>query len=85
MRAQDLWSVVQHYLPQLPASEVNPALPGLIAPALLEHRLLALSDADWSAYLVRRSTTAGGPIETGIPELDALEAEMFQKFSKKSR
>jgi hypothetical protein len=34
---------------------------------------------------VRRSTKAGGPIETGIPELDALEAEMFEKFSKKSR
>jgi len=85
MRAQDLWSVVQPYLPQLPASEINPVLPGLIAPALLEHRLLSLSDADWSSYLMRRSAKAGGPIETGIPEIDALEAQMFEKFSKKSR
>ncbi len=84
MRAQDLWSVVQPYLPQPPASEYNPVLPGLVPSALLEHRLLSLTDAEWSSYLTRRSAKSGGPIETGIPEIDALEAQMFEKFSKKS-
>lgn len=85
MRALDLWSVVQPYLPQPPASEINPVLPGLVPIALLEHRLLSLTAEEWSSYLTRRSAKAGGPIETGIPEVDALEAEMFAKFSKKPR
>lgn len=84
MRAQDSWSVVQPYLPQVPASELNPLLPGFVPSVLLEHRLLSLSDADWSSYLIRRSSKSGGPLETGIPELDALEAQMFEKFSKKN-
>lgn len=82
MRAQDLWSVVQPYLPQVPPSELNPVLPGLVPYALYEHRLLSLTDEEWSSYLVNRSAKTGGPIETGIPEVDALEAQMFEKFSK---
>lgn len=84
MRAHDSWSVVQPYLPAVPASERNPLMPGFVPSALLEHRLLALSDAEWSSYLVRRSAKAGGPLQTGIPEVDALEAQMFEKFSKKN-
>lgn len=76
---------MQPYLPQPPASELNPVLPGLVPTALLEHRMLSLTNEEWSSYLTRRSVNSGGPIETGIPEVDALEAEMFNKFSKKSR
>jgi hypothetical protein len=49
---------------------------------LLEHHLLSLNDSDWSSYLIKRSARTGGPIETGIPEIDAIEREMFSKYSK---
>lgn len=60
-------------------------MPGLVPAALLEHRLLSLSDSEWSSYLVRRSATSGGPLQTGIAEVDAIEAQMFEKFRQKQR
>jgi hypothetical protein len=57
-------------------------MPGLVSAALLEHSLLSLPDSDWSSYLVKRSLNDGGPITTGIAEIDALEREMFSKYNK---
>jgi hypothetical protein len=73
---------VQELLPTPPASELNPLLPGLVPAALYEYKLMTLSEKDWSSYLVDRSLDEGGPITTGIAELDALEREMFSKYSK---
>lgn len=46
---------------------------------------MSLSDSEWSSYLVRRSSTSDGPIQTGIAEVDAIEAQMFEKFRQKQR
>jgi hypothetical protein len=71
---------VQEFLPTLPASEQNPLLPGLVPAALFEYKLMAMTEKEWSSYLVNRSLDEGGPITTGIAELDALEREMFSQY-----
>jgi hypothetical protein len=73
---------VREFLPTPLASEQNPLLPGLIPAALIEHRLMSMSDKDWSSYLVKQSLDKGGPITTGIAELDELERDMFSKYGK---
>ncbi len=43
---------------------------------------MSMSDKDWSSYLVKQSLDKGGPITTGIAELDELERDMFSKYGK---
>ena len=66
-------------LPDVPRSEVNPAVPALGDAAALEAALLRLPDESWrrlsNPVEIPRS---GGPVKTGDPIVDEWERKLFE-------
>jgi hypothetical protein len=57
-------------------------MPSLVPEACFERALLLLDDTEWNKLLTKQAVKAAGrgPMRTGIPEIDALEAELFSKY-----
>jgi hypothetical protein len=50
--------------------------------ACFERTLLLLDDTEWNKLLTKQAmqSAGNGPMRTGIAEIDALEAELFNKY-----
>lgn len=77
LRRDVFWSSVRDLLPPVGRSQYNPLLPDLAPEACYERFLMALDDRTWTNLLIDMSKDSGGPVRTGIAELDELERRIL--------